>query len=121
MITQTSTRQIEPDITVVEITGRLALGNLLQSFETSILRLILGGARKMIVDLSALSYVDSSGIGVLLGCHGEMVKVGGRMRLAGARGLVAQSFEVVHLNQVVPLDADLASACAALGESGAAA
>ncbi len=36
MITQTNTRQVEPDITVMEITGRLNLGNTLISVEDAI-------------------------------------------------------------------------------------
>ena len=40
MITESKTRRIEPDITVVEISGRLNLGNSLMSIETSIRRLI---------------------------------------------------------------------------------
>jgi hypothetical protein len=35
MVTQTSTRQLAPDITVFEITGRLSLGNTLASVEDS--------------------------------------------------------------------------------------
>jgi len=36
---------------------------------------------------------------------------GGRMRIAGAQGTVAKAFEVVHVSRIVPLDADLESAC----------
>ena len=40
MITETKIRRIEPDITVVEITGRLSLGNSLISVESLIRRLV---------------------------------------------------------------------------------
>ena len=39
MVTDTKTRQVEPDITVVEISGRLGLGNTLYSIESSIRKL----------------------------------------------------------------------------------
>ncbi len=111
MITETKTRSVEPDITVVEISGRLNLGNLLVSIETSVRRLIDEGARKLVVDVTNLSYIDSSGIGMLVGCNGHAEQNGGGMRIAGAQGLVAKSFAVVHLDRIVQLDADVESSC----------
>ena len=111
MITESKTRRIEPDITVVEIAGRLALGNVLVSLEYSVRRLIEEGARKLIVDLAALDNVDSAGIGVLIACSGLLEQTGGHMRIAGARGSVAKSFEIVHMDRIVALDPDVESAC----------
>ena len=111
MITETKTRTIEPGITVVEIAGRLNLGNVLMSLETSVKRLIEEGARKMIFDLSALNSIDSSGIGMLVSCSGQMELSGGKLRIAGSQGAVAKAFEVVHMDRIAPLDADVESAC----------
>jgi len=111
LVTETKTRSVEPDITVVEISGRLNLGNLLVSIETSVRRLIDEGARKLVVDVTNLSYIDSSGIGMLVGCNGHIEQNGGGMRVAGAQGLVAKSFGVVHLDRIVQLDTDVESAC----------
>ncbi len=111
MITESTTRHIEPDITVVEISGRLNLGNSLVSIENSIKRMIEQGTRKLVIDLTTLNFIDSSGIGLLVSCGGLMEKSGGRMRIAGAHGVVAKALEMVHLNRITPLDADLESAC----------
>jgi anti-sigma B factor antagonist len=110
MITESKTRRIEPDITVVEISGRLSLGNSLMSIETSIRRLIDEGACKLIIDLTGLDSIDSSGIGVMVSCSGLMEQSGGQMRIAGARGSVAKSFDLVHLDRIAALDPDLESA-----------
>ena len=120
MITETKTRRIEPDITVVEISGRLNLGNSLMSIETSIRRLIDEGSRKLIIDLSGLDAIDSSGIGVMVSCSGLMEQAGGQMRIASAHGSVAKSFDLVHLNRLAALDPDVESAGRHL-EGGAAA
>jgi anti-sigma B factor antagonist len=111
LVTETKTRRIEPDITVVEISERLNLGNTLVSIETSIKRLIEDGVRKLVIDLAGLKYIDSSGIGMLVTSNGFMEQSGGRMRIAGAQGAVAKAFEVVHVSRIVPLDADLESSC----------
>jgi anti-sigma B factor antagonist len=83
MITETRTLHVAPDITVVEISGRLNLGNSLLSIETSIRRLVEQGARKLVVDLTGLNYIDSSGIGMLVTSSGQLEQSGGRMRIAG--------------------------------------
>jgi anti-sigma B factor antagonist len=120
LITEAKTRRIEPDITVVEISERLNLGNILASNETSIKSLIEKGARKLVIDVTGLNYIDSSGIGMLVSSNGFMEQSGGRMRIAGARGAVAKAFEVVHMSRIVPLDADLESACRNLAAGSAA-
>ena len=103
-------RQVEPDVTVVELTGHLNLGNELMSLEAAVKRLIQEGARKLVIDVTKLEYIDSAGIGMLVGCNGQMDRAGGKMRVAGAHGAVAKSFEVVHMDRIMPLDADVDAA-----------
>jgi len=111
MITESKTRHVEPDITVVEISGRLSLGNALLAIESSINRLIEQGSRKLAVDLAGLTAIDSSGIGVLVSCSGQMERSGGQLRIAGAQGAVAKSFELVHMSRIAALDPDVESCC----------
>ncbi len=112
LITGTKTHRVEPDITVFEISGRLNLGDLLQSVERSMQSLISSGVRKLAVDLTGLTAIDSAAIGMLVSCGGQMDQRGGQMRLAGAQGPVAKVFDMVHMGRIVPLDPDLATACA---------
>jgi anti-sigma B factor antagonist len=103
-------RQVEPDVTVVELTGHLNLGNELMSLEAAVKRVIQEGARKLVIDVTRLEYIDSAGIGMLVGCNGQMDRAGGKMRVAGAQGAVSKSFEVVHMDRIMSLDADADSA-----------
>lgn len=119
LISGTKTYRIEPDITVFEIYGRLNTGDLLRSVEESLQSLVNSGVRKLLIDLTGLTSIDSSGIGMLVSCGGKMDQAGGQMRLVGAQGSVAKVFEVVHMHRILPLDPDLASACGSLS-SGAA-
>ena len=103
-------RQVEPDVTVVELTGHLNLGNELMSLEAAVKRVIQEGARKLVIDVTKLEYIDSAGIGMLVGCNGQMDRAGGKMRVAGAQGTVAKAFEVVHMDRIMSLDADVDAA-----------
>ncbi len=114
MITESKTRSVEPGITVVEISGRLTLGNSLQSLETSVRRLIEDGSRKLIFDLAGLDSVDSAGLGMLIGANGLMEQSGGKVRISGAHGSVAKILGVVHLDRLMALDPDCATACGKL-------
>jgi anti-sigma B factor antagonist len=113
LITETKVNHIAEDLTIFEISGRLSLGNLLLSVESSIRGIIDSGVRKLVIDMTHLDVIDSSGIGVLVSCAGHMHQMGGRLRLAGIHGMVARVFETIHLNRIIPLDADVAAACAA--------
>ena len=102
--------RVEPDVTVVELTGHLNLGNELMSLENAVKRLIEEGSRKLVIDVTRLDYIDSAGIGMLVGCNGQMDRAGGMLRVAGAQGTVAKAFEVVHLDRITSLDADIDAA-----------
>jgi anti-anti-sigma factor len=117
--TETKVHRVEPDITVFAISGRLILGDPLQSVESAIRDLIDGGVRKLAIDLTGLDMIDSSGIGVLIKRLEQMDQLGGRICLAGAHGAVAKIFHTIRIERIVALDGDLASACARLSSSAA--
>ncbi len=112
-------RNVDPDVTVVELSGHLNLGNELMSIENAVTRAIKGGARKLVIDVARLDYIDSAGIGMLVACNGQIDKAGGKMRIAGAQGAVAKAFEVVHMDRITSLDADVDSSCERLRARGA--
>jgi anti-sigma B factor antagonist len=104
------TRLVEPGTTVVEISGRLHLGNALSQIESSIKKLVADGSRKLVIDVTGLSYIDSAAIGVLLACSGDMDQAGGAIRIAGAQGAVARTFDIVHMSRIVAIDGDVETA-----------
>jgi anti-sigma B factor antagonist len=116
---ETKSRQIG-DVTVVELTGRLLLGNSLGYAENTVIRLIDSGTRKLVLDLTGLDHIDSSGLGMLILCGGRMEQAGGRMRVAAATPAVTRVFEISHADRVLQFDPDLATACRNLSEQSAA-
>ncbi len=113
MITESSTRKIG-GVDIVDISGRLSLGNTLLSIERSILNLIEQGSRRLVINVPGLTSIDSAGIGMLIGCSGQMEQAQGKLRIAGAQGPVARTFEVVHIDRVAAVDVDVDTACRAL-------
>lgn len=108
-------RTVEPGITVLEISGRLNVGTHLTKTETQISQLIQMGSRKLVLDFSKLEYIDSASIGMLTGAHKEMLESGGQIRLAGAQGPAARTLKLIHMEKIMPVDADVAAAMKQLG------
>ncbi|QHC66912.1 anti-sigma factor antagonist [Rathayibacter sp. VKM Ac-2759] len=78
---QLSTEKIEPDIVVVRPVGRLDLTSATE-FEAVVLRAITDGDLRIVVDLSGVGFLDSSGLGALVACLKEARRAGGDIRLA---------------------------------------
>ncbi len=121
MILDLSQRHVEPDITLFELRGRLALGNRLSEVEHSIRTELQAGCRKLVLDLGGLEFIDSAGLGLLVMCAGLMEQTGGRMCVATGNPRIVHVFEITHLERVVDLHGDAASACESLGATGTAA
>jgi anti-sigma B factor antagonist len=116
MAIQYEVKQVLPDVTVASLTGQLNLGNRLMDFEHSIKQRIEEGSRKMVLDLTGLTFIDSAGMGMVAMCSGVMSKAGGALVVVSAGGKVLQLFELTHLNKVIGVYPDVTSACAAISQ-----
>jgi anti-sigma B factor antagonist len=79
------------------------------------LRAIIDGEKpkRLIVDLSQVPYIDSSGIAVLIGALQSLELEGGVFMIAGAREGVRMIFESAKLDQYFRLFPDVEAAAAA--------
>jgi anti-anti-sigma factor len=118
MVVQYRMHQVEPDISVMELTGQLTLGNRLMEVEHTIKQCIETGSKKLVLDLSKLTFMDSAGIGMVMLCSGTIQQAGGRMLIVGAEGKVRRVLELTHIHEVIGMHSDLASARAAFDGQG---
>ena len=65
MLLEIAEREIAPDITVVELTGKLALGRESQRIETLVEDLAKARLHTVIFDMRGVDYIDSAGLGML--------------------------------------------------------
>jgi anti-sigma B factor antagonist len=73
-------------------------------------------ARKMILDLSGVDYIDSSGIGIVAWCAGRMKEAGGKLMIVGAAGRVLQLLKMTQVDSIVPVFETLDAALAAMSD-----
>jgi anti-sigma B factor antagonist len=79
------------------------------------LKLISDGTRRLIIDLSGTEYLDSSGLGTLVGLLKRIREAGGEMPIAGAQPRVERVFEITGLTQVFRLYDDVDKALEEVG------
>jgi anti-sigma B factor antagonist len=103
MILNLARKKVEPDITILEMIGRITMGSDSQKIEWGLAELLKENQKKVIFDLSEVTYLDSSGIGILVMCHAKLKKAGGALLIAGARGMVGETLELTSVNKIVPL------------------
>ena len=58
------------------------------------------GTTELVVDLSGVEYIDSSGLATLLECLKDLKRVGGEMVLVGVRSSLLEVFKVARLEEV---------------------
>jgi anti-anti-sigma factor len=101
---------------VIEVSGRITLGREREHIEATVLKALNAGVERIVIDLTDVSYVDSSGIGAITYCYGKVAQRGGHCAVAGAKGLVLDVFKLTRVDSVVPFYPDVESACAALAK-----
>lgn len=115
MLLQMETRRIESGIVVLELTGKISLGRESQRIETVVQDLLRQDEKKIVLDISRVDHMDSTGIGILAYCYGTINRSGGDLRIAGASGKVLHLLQITRLDGVLPLSNTVEAACASLG------
>jgi anti-sigma B factor antagonist len=91
----------QDQVSLMEVYGHLTF------FEVGALRdavqqLLREKRKNILLNLSGLKYLDSSGIGELARIYVMVVKQGGEMRVIGLTPMVEQVLKITHLSQVFP-------------------
>ncbi len=91
------TKREEQGVTVVDAAGRIVLGE-----ETNILRermkeLLASGAKKIVLNLASVDFIDSSGLGALVGLHSTAQAQGAKIRLANITKRFHELLQITEL------------------------
>lgn len=94
-------KHIEPDIFVLQPVGRITMGRPCQEVEWVVDELVRGNIKKLILDLSEVERVDSTGIGMIVTASGKLKKAGGEMHVAGAKGMVHDMAHTANIHRII--------------------
>jgi anti-sigma B factor antagonist len=84
-------------VTVVRVEGQLIVGNR-QELKDLVGSALEAGDRKFLVDFAGAGYIDSSGLGALVGLSRRVREAGGELRLSGLNEDLRSLFELTKLD-----------------------
>ena len=90
------TRQAD-GITVIDVSGRIALGEGEVLLRETVDNLLAKGQKKLLLNLAEVNYIDSSGIGALVGVYTAVRKQGGELQLLKITNRVRNLLQITKL------------------------
>lgn len=105
------------DVSVVRVTESRLMYPLLSDFSTSVVSLINGGTRKLVIDLGPVIYIDSATIGCLMDLYRQAAAAGGTLKLSGVQKRVETMLTMTGAHNFVQMFADEPSAIGSFGGS----
>lgn len=84
-------------VTVVRVEGQLIVGNR-QELKDLIGSALEAGDRKFLIDFAGAGYIDSSGLGALVGLSRRVREAAGELRLSGLNEDLRSLFELTKLD-----------------------
>lgn len=111
---RTAVRQVE-GITVLDISGRITLGEGNIMLREIVQGLVEKGNKNVLLNLGEVEYVDSAGIGELVRSFTTIRKQGGQMKLVNLNKKVQDLLEATNLHRVFDIHKDEATAAKSFG------
>ncbi|MCU1301349.1 MAG: anti-anti-sigma factor family protein [Candidatus Sulfotelmatobacter sp.] len=99
------TREVS-HITIVDINGRITLGDETGRLRETIHQLIAAGKKKIILNLARVDYIDSSGVGELVSSFTTVRNAGGELKLLSLAKKVQDILHVTKLYTVFDIKED---------------
>lgn len=103
-------------VSIIRVNETRLLYPLLQEFAGTVSTLIGAGERRVLLDLSSVTYVDSATIGCLMDLSRQAAAAGGVLKLAGVQKRVESMLTMTGAEEVLDVHADEPSAIRSFDE-----
>jgi anti-sigma B factor antagonist len=88
------------DVAVVDLEGRITLGESTGLLRDNFRQLLAQGTKKIVLNLGGVSYVDSAGLGELVGVYTTAKNQGGGVKLLNLQKRLNDLLQVTKLHTV---------------------
>jgi anti-sigma B factor antagonist len=89
---------------VIFLSGRLLLGPGCIELEQIVAGLLDRGFSDLTFDLTAVTHIDSTGMGRFIDTYSKLKKSGGTVHIAGATGSVREMFKITRLDTIFGIE-----------------
>jgi len=97
--------------TVVNVYGELDVATA-PDLRELLIRLVGSGSNRLVLDLEGVDFLDSTGLGTIIGALKRTRTNGGDLRLVSTQARIARLFAITRLDQALPLMPTLDAAVA---------
>ena len=98
------------DVAIVDLAGRIRLGEDTGLVRNTIKELIASGHKNVLLNLKDVNYIDSSGLGEMVGAYASVSQAGGKIKLLNVHDRVSDLLQVTKLYTVFVAFSDEAEA-----------
>ena len=102
-------------VTVVELSGRVTLGDESNQLRTKIKAILAEGKKRLVMDLGNVSYIDSAGLGALVAGYTSSQNQGASMKLANLTKRFHEQLNITKLVTVFEVYNSVAEAMTSFG------
>src|ERR1051325_1396787 len=88
------------DVSIVDLSGRITLGEGSGLVRNTIKDLISSGQKNILLNLKDVTYIDSAGLGELVGAYASVTNAAGIVKLLHAQGRVRDVLQTTELYTV---------------------
>ena len=85
------------DAAILDMSGRLSLGDAVADLRDSIREALASDQKNILLNLAEVSYIDSSGLGQLIGSYATVTNRGGQMKLLNLQKRVNDLMQITKL------------------------
>ncbi len=107
-------RTEDGNVTVLVVEGVIKLGESARQFSEYLEDLLAHDVQAVVIDLSAIDYVDSTGLGELVGYLQRFTKEGRRLALLNPHQRILNLLKLTKLDEVFPIFESRSAAVSAL-------
>ena len=94
------TTRTHNDVSILYPEGKITLGDGDQELGEAVRTALEQGGRKVLINFSKVSYLDSSGVGELVGCYTSIKNKGGELKICGMNSRIFSLITMTSLHSV---------------------
>lgn len=91
-----TTREVD-GVTVLALDGRIVFGEETHSLREKVKSLLAAGKKKLVLNMEKVSYVDSTGLGTLVGIRSSVKSANAALRLSSVESRWTQLMQMTQL------------------------
>jgi anti-sigma B factor antagonist len=114
---RTAERDVDDRTTIVAVDGEIHVSTA-PEFSAVLATTIESGRTQIVLDLTGVTFIDSTGLSVLLNALRRVTRAGGAMALACSNPTVLRLFEITHLDTTFEIHPDPEAAVEAVQAAG---